>query len=175
VLIDEYDDFMNEIFSNEKLEDKLENDMQQLYRRFFSVLKNLGEKTVCGGMLCWFITGIMPLCGYHGQVLDGEKIFGITPDDLKCAISMIKSPRPLPNTIQKNLFDHFVGEYDGYRFNGYQQQGVLRSGKIIYSLSQIYLLWENFATLFDDTQESEIIRALLSYPDDVQNKPAHYS
>ena len=141
ILIDEYDNFINNLLMNDKIAyEKLVSSQEATYKEFFKLLKALTNEN--GSLLKkMFFTGVSPLALFDvtsgsniGINITNDYIFndmvGITKDEFKLMRDYYDIP--MDNKALK-LIDSW---YDNYRFNKDIKNSIYNTDMILYYINK---------------------------------------
>ena len=141
ILIDEYDNFINELLVNDKeIYDKLVSSTEAVYKEFFKLLKALTNEND-SLLKKMFFTGVSPLALYDvtsgsniGINITNEfnfnSILGITKEEFKAMIEYynINLDEEELTTLDK--------WYDNYKFNEHAKDGIYNTDMILYYINK---------------------------------------
>jgi len=131
LLIDEYDNFANELMLNKTISDHTEKDPYTLFIKKDGPLKTLFKALKSGtnsdGFDKTFITGVSPVVmsditsGYNialNRYLDlrFHQLCGFTSDEIKQCLKDIVSECDMPSELMNKAYDMMKTYYNGYRF-----------------------------------------------------------
>jgi hypothetical protein len=175
VIIDEYDNFANELLSSNLDSYKKVVSGDGFVRKFYEVLKEATE-TIVDRI---FITGVSPITldsltsGFNIATnlsidRDFNKMMGFTRTEVEQLIQETIPPEELPSDFMDTLTEY----YNGYCFCKTGKQRVFNSDMVLYYLNQYQRKGEPPDTLLDHNAVSDYgkLEKLITFENPIQNR-----
>ena len=157
LLIDEYDNFVNEVMVRDVATYKALFEADGPYKELFKAVKNATEGL---GLERVFVTGVSPVAlndltsGFNTATDVSLKkslagLCGFCEKDLRELLAPVAAERRLPREEVERLLDVMRAWYNGYRFNEQAVDPVYNPTNVLYFLKELYLEDELPRTLHD--------------------------
>ncbi len=188
VIIDEYDQFTNELLSRDVERFKEITRSEGFLKDFYVALKEACDSDVVDRT---FITGVTSVSldsmtsGFNiAEKIDTESLFatlfGFTDDELKMLIPQVLDLKRYGHSVDE-VFARMKELYDGYRFSLNSEETVFNASMSLYYLRKLRSLNQEPATLLDPAfaQDLSKIHGILSlgnidFVKDVVTKALHF-
>ncbi len=188
VIIDEYDQFTNELLSRDVERFKEITRSEGFLKDFYVALKEACDSDVVDRT---FITGVTSVSldsmtsGFNiAEKIDTESLFatlfGFTDDELKMLIPQVLDLKRYGHSVDE-VFARMKELYDGYRFSLNSEETVFNASMSLYYLRKLRSLNQEPATLLDPAFAPDLskIHGILSlgnidFVKDVVTKALHF-
>ncbi len=171
IIIDEYDQFSNEILAENKELFRQVTSSQGFLKDFYASLKSA---TVNGPVARVFITGVTSISldsmtsGFNiakniSSLPKFAAMLGFTDEELKALIPQVVDLSKYDHSVQE-IYDRMKVLYDGYRFSRDNQVSVFNAAMSLYYLDNLAMLNREPDTLLDPSFSTDLskVDAILS-------------